>query len=63
MSSAPYAVPRPKAVVCDIELLYASYGDVVDPEDHRKLCNAAKCVLGRVLEWCEGAAEFLGWGR
>jgi len=48
-------------MVCGYELRYVEVGDPVDPEDHRKLCSALKCVLLNVARWGEGVVDFLKW--
>jgi hypothetical protein len=48
-----------KAVVCGYELAYVELGDTIDPENHRKVYDATKCVLAEIIRWGEEAEAFL----
>jgi len=47
----PRPVPRPGVVVCEYTLVYVKWGDIIDPENHRRVYDAAKCVAGELLRW------------
>jgi hypothetical protein len=68
-SSFPTNLPKFSAIavkvvkytyVCNILLKYVELYGVVDPENHRRVFDALKCVAVEVSDWSRKVEEFTG---
>ena len=49
--SPPKYIPIPYVVVCGIEVRYVKVGDLIDPENHRRIYDATKCLARKSIAW------------
>jgi len=38
-------------IICDLEVRYVKNGDIIDPENLRRIYDVTKCLAGKSVVW------------